>query len=537
MNNEVTILTVTKRTGWFNKAVEQYNKQRVFKQEVLPRWLVVYEPNCKPRFNSGAEWVKAPPKFRASNLNASLNHGLGLVTTPYVIFYQDFIDLPPNCFRGLLSAAKKTDGFVTTATINPDGQHDARYLGVNLLRECLPEEWEANVAIAPMKVIKELGGFDEAYDDGWSWDNCFDGDTEFLSVGKGAVRFRDSVGETHKVLTPNGVFEGIVKEYGVQSLFEYTFEPVRWGTLPSGWGGWQKTKAQDIKVSATLRHRWELVDGTITQDLSVGDVVPAVYAGKEPTDAEGFVHGLIYGDGTQDRRYSNGDYRYRMRLCGDKKKYVKYFDNVTYPPFANGDATIWLRSSFGGYKKPPTKDKSIAYIQSFFDGLVATDGRVVNNTVKISSAKREIIDWIVEYAPLLGVNVRSVRELQRGDTAYPSKNTTYWLIMLVTSEAKTAWRVATQLHENRKDRVYCLEVPGEHRFTLANGLLTGNCNLAERAAMLGYKFYIDESIKPQLRHHVKEPDANPSLQLNGGFHQMIMAQIRAGEYPLQLPYL
>lgn len=67
--------------------------------------------------------------------------------------------------------AQETNGFVTTATINPDGNHDARYLETDLLRECPPDQWEANVAIAPMKAIYELGGFDESYDDGWSWDN------------------------------------------------------------------------------------------------------------------------------------------------------------------------------------------------------------------------------------------------------------------------------------------------------------------------------------------------------------------------------
>lgn len=163
---EATVLTVTKRTAWFRRAREQY-----YAQTVQPRWVIVNEPNCKPRSGEPAEWFTAPIKQRRSNLNASLNRGLRRVKTPYVIFYQDFIDLPKDCFEKLIRAAKETGGFVTTATINPDGNHDMRYLGLDILHECKPEEWEANVAIAPMQAILELGGFDESYDDGWSWDN------------------------------------------------------------------------------------------------------------------------------------------------------------------------------------------------------------------------------------------------------------------------------------------------------------------------------------------------------------------------------
>lgn len=167
INGTATVLTVTKRKNWYKRASEQYSEQ-----SIQPRWIIISEPDCIPRDrDDSAEWFKAPRKKRHSNLNASLNRGLNEVSTQYVIFYQDFIDLPEGCFRQLIWDAQETNGFVTTATINPDGNHDGRYLEIDLLRECPPDQWEANVAIAPMKAIRELGGFDETYDDGWSWDN------------------------------------------------------------------------------------------------------------------------------------------------------------------------------------------------------------------------------------------------------------------------------------------------------------------------------------------------------------------------------
>lgn len=137
-------------------------------------WIIVYEPNVETETIDAIKnykWVPAPPKKNHSNLNSSLNEGLRHCTGEHVLFYQDFIDLDAITLIQLLLDVQKTNGFITTATVNPDGNHDQRYTGTDKLREIEPKEWEANVAMAPMKALKELGGFDEEYDKGWSWDN------------------------------------------------------------------------------------------------------------------------------------------------------------------------------------------------------------------------------------------------------------------------------------------------------------------------------------------------------------------------------
>jgi len=175
-----SVLTVTKRTGWeelaYKSVVEQTKRP--------PNWIIITEKKgfdyrnqqigiFRYKYATGNPTLRlfdAPPKIRASNLNASLNEGLRHVYTDYVIFYQDFIELQPDCFEKLLDLVDERT-FVTTCTPNYDGSDDGRYTGVDKPRRCRPEEWEANVAIAPMKIIRELGGFDEEYDNGWSWDN------------------------------------------------------------------------------------------------------------------------------------------------------------------------------------------------------------------------------------------------------------------------------------------------------------------------------------------------------------------------------
>lgn len=167
---KVSILTVTKRNGWLPLAVKSLREQTYKRFE----WVIVYEPDVEVGTIEGIDnfkWASAPPKTRHSNLNASLNEGLRNCAGDYVVFYQDFIQLEADTVGKLLNHCVKTGGFITTATINPDGQHDDRYTGVGGLRQCRPEQWETNVAIAPMEALKKLGGFYEELDNGWSWDN------------------------------------------------------------------------------------------------------------------------------------------------------------------------------------------------------------------------------------------------------------------------------------------------------------------------------------------------------------------------------
>ena len=166
MQPSFTVLTVSRRTGWERAASETLSRQTQQGFE----WIVIAESVTDVLLTDRQAVYQAPKPTRQSNLNASLNAGLKRIDTDYVIFYQDFIDLPTDCFEKLLTLAAP-DTFVTTATVNPNGKHDGRYLGLDCPRPCKAEEWEANVAIAPMAVIRELGGFDEEYDNGWSWDN------------------------------------------------------------------------------------------------------------------------------------------------------------------------------------------------------------------------------------------------------------------------------------------------------------------------------------------------------------------------------
>lgn len=162
----ISVLTVTKRAGWEKIAEESLLSQTYQDFEYI---VVTEQPLTFTKLEP--KIIQAPPKVRISGLNASNNAGLRECKGKYVVFYQDFIILPPDCLEKLVALA--TDNtFVTTLTKNPEGEEDdPRYLWIDGPRPCMAEEWEENVGLAPMKILKELGGYDEEYDNGWAWNN------------------------------------------------------------------------------------------------------------------------------------------------------------------------------------------------------------------------------------------------------------------------------------------------------------------------------------------------------------------------------
>jgi hypothetical protein len=169
----LSILTVSKRTGWYEQAYDSLARQRIELEWVIVQEGLTTADEYVSHTTHGMtiKMLAAPPKTRSSNLNKSLNHGLKFCSNEYVVFYQDFIVLEDDCLIKLIDLVDDNT-FVGTVTKNEPGKpEDMRYLGADCPRPCRPDEWEANVAIAPMKAMLELGGFDEEYDDGWSWDN------------------------------------------------------------------------------------------------------------------------------------------------------------------------------------------------------------------------------------------------------------------------------------------------------------------------------------------------------------------------------
>lgn len=222
---DIAVLTVSKRKGWEQLAIESLDKQEKFHAQLNLKWVIVTEePNpklqalvdlCGNQHKNAIVLLQAPPKKpgHPSNLNASLNAGLRQLSKQIsrVVFYQDFIELEDDTLERLYWHSKQLgkDAFITTAT-HENGKFDARYTGQGGIREIEPKEWEANVAIAPMGYIRQLGGFDEEYDKGWSWDNVNLAERAYLLGAKFYIDEDNQPNlhfhEKERSIPPNGEF-------------------------------------------------------------------------------------------------------------------------------------------------------------------------------------------------------------------------------------------------------------------------------------------------------------------------------------------
>lgn len=313
--------------------------------------------------------------------------------------------------------------------------------------------------------------------------NCLARETRFIT-SKGIKSFEDfKDGDVVSVLAPSGKFQkAIVHNYGRQSLNEITF--VRNG----------RTRRT---IFATGNHRWILADGSETTELKEGDFIqyPPVH---KPIDIENapvnimkaWVNGFIYGDGSE-RTLKNGNSICDLRLCGDKNDYIKVFEKLgyypTYPQYAHGDATFYIR---GFHKTPDIENMSTDEINAFFDGYMAADGAYTNNNNEykatiMSSNKLDNFNIIENYSAIAGYHISSIKDMTGQITNYTDENgrkPTNIYRFIIGNHNK--WKVESIKPSDRTEDVWCLEVENEHAFVLDGGIVTGNCSLPNFKDML-----------------------------------------------------
>lgn len=311
--------------------------------------------------------------------------------------------------------------------------------------------------------------------------NCFHSSTKIVT-DLGVKSFSELYdGEVIKVKDKDGIWrEATVRSYGSQKMNEVV--------LVSG-----RSKE---KIICTSNHRWILKDGTVTTSLKVGDTLIGLkdsteYEPKTLDELRAFCFGFIIGDGSDVLNKGNflGT---RVRLCGKKKDYEHYFIKAGYKrsssDFDNGDIIMMNKKSPS--KKLFLESESWNYLPlnekiALFHGFYLADGARDSNRLSTSSEK--ISNMVKDISALAGYYISNISETIH-DTVYKKGARLINFRFRRKQNPNNLWKVKSiEKYDKKGNRSYtswCVEEPITHTFTLASGIVTGNCCLINLEDML-----------------------------------------------------
>ena len=326
--------------------------------------------------------------------------------------------------------------------------------------------------------------------------NCFSGDTK-LVTDLGVRPFNSFYdGAIVKVKDKDGVWrEATVKTYGKQKMYDVTF----------------KTPKSEKTVTCTQNHRWILSNGEVTTNLKVGDKLYPLhntsenYSPESLEELRAFCFGFILGDGSDySDKTSKG---VRARLCKDKNKYLEYFIKAGYGYHTVSDSEDYVVYNKEEYSKQTFLTNSCWRLMTLeqkialFHGYYSADGR--KNSNSISTTDERLMKMIEEISALSGYYIGS-KFVENRDTNF-SEDFSITTYSFITEQKKANWYWTVKEIKPHYNKVYqdkregrekstktcnppmiawCVEEPVTHSFTLANGIVTGNCELVNLEDML-----------------------------------------------------
>lgn len=332
--------------------------------------------------------------------------------------------------------------------------------------------------------------------------NCFSGDTELIT--EYGVKPFNSFKEGERITVLD--FKGVRRQATVHLFEKQDFNIIT--LVASG-------KNRKVEVECTADHRWMLEDGSVTTSLKVGDRIKRLERNinvvSTEEQAKYWCFGFIIGDGCDKGETS------LVRLCGNKNEYLSNF--------VKAGCFYHLESELGKDACPVTNhfgkqnflsSKSWRYLNAeqkayLFEGLMAAD-HWGNNSITTSD-ERELA-LIEECAPIAGYIISSVDSVVRS-TNY-KENALQYEIRFVSPMVENYGYVVRDIRpkyiDGRKQQTYCVEEPVTHTFTLAKGIVTGNCDVFNIEDMLDNGFMMNDTrITPPRRFSTA---ANLAAQIN-----------------------
>lgn len=327
--------------------------------------------------------------------------------------------------------------------------------------------------------------------------NCFSADSTYISR-TGVRALGNSVGPT-EVWTKQGWQQGQVREYGRAEIWDLTLVPARYRSNISH------------TIHTTDNHRWPLVSGDLktTDELVPGDRIVAERVNSEAShDSEAFIHGLIFADGSLTSKQPKDGFKYQVRLCGAKAKWLYLFEQFTYPPSSEGDPVVTGRLGFNPKELPVNPDTQ--YIADFIEGWQIMDGTDYGAGRDVRMKSKEHAQWLLTYAAsggwfATGFSIHDARGYKPGSLTHSVK------LSKGGDSKPVEWRVKAVESTGRIEPVYCVEVPGVERFTLSGGIYTGNSKFDMRW-LRQFGCYFDASFDTMLAAHLLDENRAKGLK-------------------------
>lgn len=153
----------------------QHPKISVITPTIRPKGIVVIQRSLSRQIFQDFEWlVEVGIPERGNNLCASLNKMLRRAKGDTIVMVQDYIKIPNDALEKIQKLHEENPKTFFTYSVAktldwkeviPDWRHHGEK------REIHPHEWESDFASAPLQAFKDVGGYDEQFDKGWSWEN------------------------------------------------------------------------------------------------------------------------------------------------------------------------------------------------------------------------------------------------------------------------------------------------------------------------------------------------------------------------------
>lgn len=310
--------------------------------------------------------------------------------------------------------------------------------------------------------------------------NCVRGDTQ-IHTRDGVVPIRKLTGSTVDVLSDGGVYRpATFYSYGEQALYKVTL-------------------ARGEELYATAAHEWVVVQPDavrrVTTDKLAGKRIPYNPAPRPVEDdayAEGFAHGVIYGDGSRAGEVSTS-----VSLFGTKRELVSRLEGFSRNGAIEHEDHVYVGTLPAHWKELPDSAATRSYWRGFINGLISTDGSVRSGSVTIDQSDAAALGAIRTGAMWAGyvptsISVTRTHSPYTGEYA-PSYRLTIrgWSVSqedLVRSNQKEAFnpreasvrtaRVLSVEPTGIVEEVFCCVEPETHTMTVGSGVLTGQCWVA-----------------------------------------------------------